>query len=57
VTRGQIVALIRDPWGDTVEEITSPTDGYVLAYPHHGNHAAASGDIVVFVAPIHPPVD
>ncbi len=57
VTEGQIVALIRDPWGDTVEEIASPTDGYVLAYPRHGNHAAASGDVVVFVAPIHPPID
>jgi uncharacterized protein len=57
VTKGQIVALIRDPWGDMVEEIASPTDGYVLAYPHHGNHAVASGDIVAFVAPVHPPVD
>lgn len=57
VKKGQIVALIRDPWGDTVEEIGSPTEGYVLAYPHHGNHAVASGDIVAFVAPIHPPID
>jgi uncharacterized protein len=51
VEEGQTVALIRDPWGDVIEEVLSPADGYVLAYPHHGNHAAASGDIVVFVAP------
>jgi uncharacterized protein len=53
VADGQTVALIRDPWGDVIEEIRSPADGYVLAYPRHGNHAAASGDIVVFVAPVH----
>ena len=52
VEEGQVVVLIRDPWGDVIEEIRSPAAGYVLAYPHHGNHAAASGDIVVFVAPV-----
>jgi uncharacterized protein len=51
VTAGQTVLLLRDPWGDVIEEIASPVDGYVLSYPHHGNHAAASGDTVVFVAP------
>ena len=52
VEQGQVVVLIRDPWGDVIEEIKSPAAGYVLAYPHHGNHAAASGDIVIFVAPV-----
>jgi predicted deacylase len=52
VEDGDVVVLIRDAWGDVIEEIRSPAAGYVLAYPHHGNHAAASGDIVVFVAPI-----
>jgi len=51
VHKDQIVVRIRDPWGDVVEEIRAPADGHVLAYPRHGNHAAASGDIVVFVAP------
>ena len=51
VSEGQVLVLIRDPWGDVVEEVRSPADGYVLAYPHHGNHAAVSGDLVVFVAP------
>ena len=53
VHKDQRVALIRDPWGDIVEEVASPADGYVLAFPRNGNHAAASGDVVVFVAPIH----
>jgi predicted deacylase len=53
VTEGDVVVLIRDPWGDVIQEVTSPADGYVLAYPHHMNHAAASGEIVVFVGAIH----
>ena len=53
VEAGTTVAVIRDPWGDVVEQITSPAAGYVLSFPHHGNHAAASGDIVAFVAPVH----
>jgi len=48
---GDTLLLIRDPWGDVIEQVTSPASGYVLSYPHHGNHAAASGDTVVFVAP------
>ncbi len=56
VTKGQAVALIRDPWGDVVEEVRSSADGYLLGFPHHGNHTAASGDIVAFVAPIHPTI-
>jgi len=52
VEEGQTVALIRDPWGDVVEEVRSPAAAYVLSYPHHGNHTVASGDIVVFVAPV-----
>lgn len=53
VEEGETVALIRDAWGDVLEEIRSPAAGYVLSFPHHGNHAAATGDIVVFVAPVH----
>ena len=57
IEKGQVVALIRDAWGDAVEEVKSPSDGFVLSYPRHGNHAAASGDIVAFVAPKHAPID
>jgi len=52
VEDNQVLVVIRDPWGDVIEEVRSPAAGYILAYPHHGNHAAASGDIVVFVAPL-----
>jgi predicted deacylase len=51
VQSGQALLDIRNPWGDVVETILSPSDGYVLAYGSYGNQAAASGDIVVFVAP------
>lgn len=57
VTKGQVVVVIRDAWGDAVEEVKTPSDGYLLSFPRHGNHAAASGDIVAFVAPIHAPID
>lgn len=53
VETGETVAVVRDPWGDVVEEVSAPGAGYVLSYPHHGNHAVATGDIVVFVAPPH----
>jgi uncharacterized protein len=57
VNTGQTVVLIRDPWGDVIDEIASPADGYVLAFPRHGNHAASSGDVVAFVAPPHATLD
>ena len=53
VTKGQTVVVIRDPWGDVIDEVKSPADGYLLSFPHHGNQAAASGDVVAFVAPPH----
>jgi predicted deacylase len=53
VAKGEVVVRIHDPWGDIIEEIGSPADGYVLGYPHHMNHAAASGNIVVFVGAVH----
>lgn len=53
VTEGTTVVLIRDAWGDIIETIGSPADGYVLGYPHHMNHAVATGEIVVFVGAIH----
>jgi predicted deacylase len=52
VAAGQPVAAIVDPWGDEVERVVSPVDGYVVTYPRMlGNQAAATGDLVVMVAP------
>jgi uncharacterized protein len=53
VTEGTPVVTIRDAWGDVIETVTSPADGFVLGYPHHMNHAVATGSIVVFVGAIH----
>jgi predicted deacylase len=53
VTKGQTLVLVRDPWGDVIDEVASPADGYLLSYPHHGNQAAASGEVVAFVGPVH----
>jgi predicted deacylase len=53
VTKGQTVVIVRDPWGDVIDEVKSPADGFLLSFPHHGNQAAASGDVVAFVAPPH----
>jgi predicted deacylase len=53
VTEGAPVVTIRDAWGDVIETVASPADGYVLGYPHHMNHAVATGEIVVFVGAVH----
>jgi predicted deacylase len=49
VAKGEPVVNILDLYGDTVEVVHSPIDGYVITYPHAGNHAVVSGDQVVFV--------
>jgi predicted deacylase len=50
VRKGEIIALLRNPHGDVVEEIASPVDGWILAYPMMHNQAAATGDFVAFLA-------
>jgi predicted deacylase len=52
VTKDQVVAVVKNPWGDVIEEIRLPTDCYLLSFPHRGNHAVSSGDTVVFGAPV-----
>jgi uncharacterized protein len=44
------IGIVRDPWGDVVEEVRSPVDGWVLAWPLLGNQAVATGDILTFIA-------
>lgn len=52
VAQGDPLAAILDLFGDEVERITSPVDGYIVTYPHMlGNQAAATGEVVAFVAP------
>jgi len=49
VTAGQPVAHIRDLYGDLVETVCSPADGWVITYQHAGNRSVSSGEQVVFV--------
>jgi predicted deacylase len=48
VRAGEIVALIRDPYGEILEEIKSPVTGWVTAYPLGKNQAALSGDSLAY---------
>ena len=50
VRTNQVIAVLRNPYGDVVEEIRSPTDGHILAFPLMHNQAATTGDFVAFIA-------
>lgn len=50
VRKGERIVLVRDPYGDVVETVTSPVDGYILAYPFLGNQSVGTGDFVAFIA-------
>lgn len=54
VNAGRPIANIRDPWGDVVEEVVSPVDGFPLAYPLLANQHVTTGDTVAYVAFPHP---
>jgi predicted deacylase len=49
VARGQAVAHVRDLYGNVVETISSPADGWVITYQHAGNRSVSSGEQVVFI--------
>ena len=48
VTQGETVAVVRDPYGDVLEEVKAPVTGWVTAYPLRRNQSATSGDTVAF---------
>lgn len=50
VSRGDILATVRDPYGNIVDQIKSPINGYVLAYPLRESNAVTTGNMVVFLA-------
>lgn len=50
VSRGDILATLRDPYGNIVDQIKSPVNGYVLAYPLRESNAVSTGNMVVFLA-------
>ena len=48
VKKGDVVGQIVNAYGDPVEDIVSPVDGWLLAWSFMGNQAANSGDILAF---------
>ena len=48
VREGDIVAFLRDPYGNVVEEIKAPVTGWISAYPLPKNQAALSGDDIAY---------
>lgn len=50
VSEGEVVGHVVDTFGDPVEEIVSPVDGWLMAFPLLGNQAAGTGDILAFFA-------
>lgn len=47
---GDVLATLYDAYGNVVDTITSPVDGYVLAYPLREIQAVTTGNMVVFLA-------
>jgi predicted deacylase len=47
--KGEVIALIRNPYGDLLEEIKAPVTGWVSAYPLAKNQAALSGDLIAYM--------
>jgi predicted deacylase len=52
VRRSQVVGRVVDAYGDLVEEIISPVDGYMLAWPFL-NQSVYTGDLVAMYAHPH----
>ncbi len=50
IKEGETIGLVRDLWGDVVEEVRTPRSGWILAWPLLGNQAVTTGDILVFIA-------
>jgi uncharacterized protein len=50
VTKGEMLAVLMDPYGNTVDEISSPVNGIVLAFPLRESQAVGTGNMLVFLA-------
>jgi predicted deacylase len=50
VKKGEVLARIVNPYGDLMEEVPSPVDGWILAYALINSQCAATGDFVNFIA-------
>ena len=50
IKKDQKIGQIVDHYGDAVEDIVSPVDGWLLAWPMIHNQAAGTGEMVAFIA-------
>lgn len=50
IATGETIALVRNAYGDVTEEVRTPIDGYLLAYPLIDNQASSTGEEIAFVA-------
>jgi predicted deacylase len=50
VKKGEVLARILNPYGDLMEEVPSPVDGWILAYALIHSQSVATGDFVNFIA-------
>ena len=50
VKKGEVLARIVNPYGDLMEEVPSPVDGWILAYALINSQSVATGDFVNFIA-------
>ena len=48
VRKGEVIGHIVDAYGEPLEEIVSPVDGWLLAFPLLGNQAVFTGDLLAF---------
>ncbi len=50
IKKGEVIGQIVNVYGDPVEDIVSPVDGWLLAWPMINNQAAGTGEHVAFIA-------
>jgi hypothetical protein len=49
ISKDEIIARIFNLWGDELEAVTMPFDGYIRAYTYRTHQALASGDTVAYI--------
>ena len=50
VKKGELIGVIRDPWGDIIDEIIAPIDSWILAWPLLANQTCTTGDLLAMFA-------
>jgi|SRR5690625_3648429 len=50
IKKGDVLADIKDAWGEQVTQVKSPVTGLIIAYPMAGNQAVMTGDKIAYIA-------